>query len=100
VAYPVSTGEVLTTESQRDVTSMQEEMPAHTESVQRLLKEPPYHWTTILLARNQLMGILIAFKVLQLIYYFKLQNMLNVVVQILAGMSSKLTNSIKRIQNA
>jgi hypothetical protein len=57
VAYPVSTNEALTTESQRDNCYISvEEMPAHTQSVQRLLSWQPYHWTAILLASNQLMG--------------------------------------------
>jgi hypothetical protein len=39
VAFPFSTNEALTTESQRvTATSVQEDMPAHTESVQRLTR--------------------------------------------------------------
>jgi hypothetical protein len=54
VAYPVSTDEALTTESQRDNLQQGRRKCRHTQSVQRLLRYQLYHWTTILLASNQL----------------------------------------------
>jgi hypothetical protein len=66
MAYPVLTDDALMPASQRDNCYISAEGNAGTHTVcPEALKAATLHWTTILLASNQVIGILIALKVLQ-----------------------------------